>query len=80
VYKRIIDALKKATESPRRSGAEEDSAASASAVKKILVVDDSFPVRKYMEQKIPLLCQTQIDLSFAASGEEAMKIYRDECK
>jgi twitching motility two-component system response regulator PilG len=31
-----------------------------------------------MEQKIPLLCQTQIDLSFAASGEEAMKKVKQE--
>jgi len=39
----------------------------------VLVVDDSFPVRKYMEHKLPQLIDMPIQLSFAASGEEAIE-------
>ena len=38
----------------------------------VLVVDDSYPVRKYMEHKLPQLIKTPIQLSFASSGEEAI--------
>ena len=38
----------------------------------VLVVDDSYPVRKYMEHKLPQLVNMPIQLSFASSGEEAM--------
>ena len=38
----------------------------------VLVVDDSFPVRKYMEQKLTELFKVPARISFAASGEEAM--------
>ena len=78
VLKRILGALKDATllTGHRTSAAEQDS--SESQAKKILVVDDSFPVRKYMEQKIPLLYEGRIDLSFAETGEEAMKKVTEE--
>jgi twitching motility two-component system response regulator PilG len=72
VFKRIMEALKKATELPKRNTSGEKGSVLASAIKKILVVDDSFSVRKYMEHKIPMLSQTHIELNFAASGEEAM--------
>lgn len=39
---------------------------------RVLVVDDSFPVRKYMEQKITELVEMPVKLSFAESGEEAL--------
>ena len=44
---------------------------------KILVVDDSFPVRKYMEEKLPVLMadidqNLHFDIEFAASGREAV--------
>lgn len=46
---------------------------------KILVVDDSLPVRKFMAQKIPELISVGVDMDFAASGEEgAQKIYNAE--
>jgi len=39
----------------------------------MLIVDDSFPVRKYMEHKLPELISMPIQLSFASSGEEAIE-------
>ena len=39
----------------------------------ILVVDDSFPVRKYMEHKLEELAQFPVRLSFASSGDEAIR-------
>lgn len=41
-------------------------------VLRILVVDDSLPVRKYMEQKIAESVETSTQISFAGSGEEAL--------
>jgi len=38
----------------------------------VLIVDDSYPVRKYMEHKLGELIQEPLKLSFAASGEEAI--------
>ncbi len=38
----------------------------------ILVVDDSFPVRKYMEHKLEELAEFPINLAFATNGEEAI--------
>lgn len=39
----------------------------------ILVVDDSFPVRKYMEHKLNELSEIPVHLSFAANGDEAIQ-------
>lgn len=39
----------------------------------ILVVDDSYPVRKYMEHKLIDLMQMPVDIHFASSGEEAIR-------
>jgi len=44
----------------------------ASAAISILVVDDSFPVRKYMEHKLNELVKLPVEVHFAASGEEAI--------
>jgi len=38
---------------------------------RILVVDDSFPVRKYMEHKLPELAPESVIIDFAETGEEA---------
>lgn len=43
-----------------------------SAALDILVVDDSFPVRKYMQHKLEELARFPINISFAANGEEAI--------
>ena len=44
---------------------------------KVLVVDDSFPVRKYLEKKLPTLLEEidsslKIDIQFANSGKESV--------
>jgi two-component system cell cycle response regulator len=44
-----------------------------SAGKKILIVDDSFPVRKYLEQKLPQLHSESLMMDFADSGRAAME-------
>ena len=44
--------------------------------KKILIVDDSLPVRKYMEQKLPLLNSDPMTMDFADSGRSAMEKIR----
>lgn len=38
----------------------------------IMIVDDSYPVRKYMEQKLTEITRLPLRLSLTASGEEAM--------
>jgi CheY-like chemotaxis protein len=42
----------------------------------VLVVDDSYPVRKYMEQKLAELAELPTRLSFAESGEQAMRKFQ----
>lgn len=44
-----------------------------SDVLNILVVDDSYPVRKHMEHTLPRLDNGLIDIRFASSGEEALQ-------
>jgi CheY-like chemotaxis protein len=44
----------------------------AEPVVSVLIVDDSYPVRKYMEHKLSELIKHPLKLSFAASGEEAI--------
>ncbi len=39
----------------------------------ILVVDDSFAVRKYMEHTLPKLVDCELTIEFAGSGEEAIE-------
>jgi len=41
---------------------------------RVLVVDDSFPVRKYMEHKLNQLAQFPLSISFAVDGEEAIEL------
>ncbi len=41
--------------------------------KKILIVDDSFSVRKYMEQKLPVLYTDPMMMDFADSGKSAIE-------
>jgi twitching motility two-component system response regulator PilG len=47
---------------------------------KVLVVDDSFPVRKYMEHKLSELVSVPVKLYLASSGEEAInKVSKVDC-
>ncbi len=51
--------------------AEEDTTKTAAL--DILVVDDSFPVRKYMQHKLEELARFPINIHFASNGEEAIR-------
>jgi two-component system cell cycle response regulator len=42
----------------------------------VLIVDDSYPVRKYMEQKLAEIAELPTRLSFAESGEQAMRKFQ----
>ncbi|MDJ0832377.1 MAG: response regulator [Gammaproteobacteria bacterium] len=52
---------------------EDDTDYSVTSGFNVLVVDDSYPVRRYMEQKLFDLSRIPVTLSFAESGEEALK-------
>lgn len=43
----------------------------------VLVVDDSFPVRKYMEHTLPRLVEEELRIDYAADGEEAIGMTAD---
>jgi len=44
---------------------------------KILVVDDSIAVHKYLEHKLPLLCKNRIEMTFAETGNQAARKVKD---
>jgi len=69
--KKIMTALQTVTSTERStsSGANEI----AGVTQKILVVDDSYSVRKYMEHKLPELSSANVNVEFADSGEAAME-------
>lgn len=69
VLRRVVEALETATRPALKSRAERRLGTNCL---KVLIVDDSFPVRKYMEQKLPQLTSWALALDFAASGEEAI--------
>ena len=76
--KKLIEALEAITRD-RSIFVNPDSGSSANAELHMLVVDDSFPVRKYMENKLVELTKLPLHLSFASSGEEAMlKVSQDK--
>jgi twitching motility two-component system response regulator PilG len=70
VLKRVLGMLEQVTASWGHGAAVK---AAPSSGLNILVVDDSFPVRKYLEEKLHLLCPHSIHLDFASSGEEAIE-------
>jgi twitching motility two-component system response regulator PilG len=74
---KLLDALKTVILESTQAGLS-DSSSEAGAGFHILVVDDSFPVRKYMEQKLAELSSVATKLSFAESGEEAMEKFNNE--
>jgi twitching motility two-component system response regulator PilG len=69
--KNIVNALETITQD-RSIFINPDSGASANAKLSMLIVADSYPVRKYMENKLTEMLKVPLFLSFAASGEEAM--------
>jgi twitching motility two-component system response regulator PilG len=44
---------------------------------KILVVDDSLSVHKYLEHKLPLLSKNRIEMTFAETGKQAARKVKD---
>jgi len=70
--------LKKLMSSLQSVTSTENKASNVSALhstaKQILVVDDSYSVRKYMEHKLPELANGAVNVEFADSGETAMQL------
>jgi len=69
VIQRVVAALESIVHKQLNNNANTEE---NSANKKILVVDDSFSVRKYMEQKLPSLHEKDLNMDFADSGKSAM--------
>lgn len=66
---KLITALEDIVDQTSADLDEGDSAGDLS----IMVVDDSYPVRKYMEHKLAELVKMPVDIHFASSGEEAIQ-------
>ena len=76
VAKRVRSALEKAFSTRGGKAAEYEPITSANSVsrrKRVLVVDDSFPVREYMKEVLSELSDGSLLVSFAANGMEAVK-------
>ena len=73
VLKKLLGVLDEIT-STRTAASQPRTAASAAS---ILVVDDSFPVRKYMEHSLPRLASMPVDVTLAESGTEAQTRFED---
>ncbi len=69
ILRNILQMLEQVTAPSSHAGAVQTP---ADAALKILVVDDSFPVRKYMEDKLQTLASHPVHLEFASNGEEAL--------
>lgn len=67
---KLIDALEDAVD---RTSVEFSDEVDRAPALDILVVDDSFPVRKYMEHKLGELAKFPITISFATSGDDAVR-------
>ena len=69
--KNLVSALETITQD-RSIFTNPDRGTSADAKLSMLIVDDSYPIRKYMQNKLTKLLKVPLYLNFAASGEEAM--------
>lgn len=69
---KLISALEDIVSQTRTSFEIPAAEADTGAQMRILVVDDSYPVRKYMEHKLNQLAQCPLSIFFAADGEEAI--------
>lgn len=67
VLKRLLGALDSITKSSNSTVHQ------SSKALHVLVVDDSFPVRKFMQITLPQLCDTPMYIEIAQSGEEALE-------
>lgn len=68
---KLIEALKEVAKDSTFLRVSKGDSSDQPAIR-VLVVDDSFPVRKYMEQKVADLLDIPARISFAESGEEAL--------
>lgn len=68
VLKKLLDVLRQAT-TTHKTGQHKAVASEF----RILVVDDSFPVRKYLEHSLPQLAPGPVRVTLAESGTEAQK-------
>jgi twitching motility two-component system response regulator PilG len=68
---KLIEALENVVENHTNTN-NLDTSSESGEVLDVLIVDDSFPVRKYMEQKLTEIIQVPLRLHITASGEEAM--------
>lgn len=75
--KSLLEALENVVENDTEFKNPEISSQSDSSLR-ILIVDDSYPVRKYMEQKLTELIKLPMRLSFASSGEEAIGKFKKQ--
>lgn len=70
VLRKVMEVLEQVT---APSGHAESQHVAPDAAMSVLVVDDSFSVRKYMEEKLQSLARQRLHLAFASSGEEAIR-------
>lgn len=71
VLKRLIEALESVTTT--ETALDQSAETPVQEALHVLVVDDSFPLRKYMQHKLPELMQESLVVEFAANGEEALE-------
>ncbi len=69
VLRKVMEVLEQVTAPSTHSSSQQATPGTAMSV---LVVDDSFPVRKYLEEKLQILARQPLHLAFASSGEEAI--------
>lgn len=68
--KKLMSALESATSTEVKQNIRNEGNANT---RRVLVVDDSFAVRKYMEQKLPELSPAALIIEYADSGEAAIE-------
>ena len=71
IIQRVVAALENVIQ--RQLDQASHTSDAADTGKKVLIVDDSFSVRKYMEQKLPTLHTDPMMMDFADSGKSAME-------
>jgi len=69
--KRLMSALEDVTQTVTNKQATNQPESASELT--ILVVDDSFPIRKYMEHTLPTLTGASLTVEFASNGEEALE-------
>lgn len=77
VLKKIIDTLSAVQHLYTKSVSTEQASSNCRDCFNILVVDDSLPVRTYMQQKLATLSPVLTHVDFAESGDEAIARLKD---